>query len=118
MLQSTLPTLGSPSESRIRVSLGRVRSERRGPVLALGPPVRVELSSKQSTDHSYFLVSAESLVTVQFSWELPVGRREDLRGSRGQECGTKDQGKPLRRLGLRHSLKGGKAFGDRKGVDI
>lgn len=83
----------------------------------MGPPVRVELSSKQSIEHSYFLVSAESLVTVQFSWELPAGRR-DLRGSRGQECSTKDQGKLFRRLGLGHSLKGGEAFGERKGVDI
>lgn len=60
----------------------------------------IESSSKQSINHSYFLVSAESPVTAQFSWELPVGGRETS-GGRAQDWGAeKGQGKLLGGLGL------------------
>lgn len=67
------------------------------------------------------LVPAESSVTAQFSWELPVGRREDFRRGRAQDWGRgKDQGKLLGGLGLGANLEEGKhLFGESKGeVDI
>lgn len=71
----------------------------------------MEPLSEQSIDHSHLLVSAESPVTAPFSWVLPVGRREDFRGGKAQDWGTREgQGKLLGRLGLGVSLKGGEAF--------
>lgn len=80
---------------------------------SLGSP---SLRVIQSLDHSYLLVFAERPVPAQFSWELPVCRREDLRGGRAQDWGAgEDQGKVLGGLNMGQALEKGKnLFRERK----